>query len=99
MRVLSELFNDSMQLKIIEAFTEKPEERLYVADISRATGVAKITVMRHIKTLLEEGIILKAGKAGQVQFYQLNMENPKAKIILLLESYILKEKLNELLIE
>ena len=99
MSVLSELFGDCPQLKIIECFVENYQDNLYVADISRMTGVSKMTVMKHVKVLLEENIIVKARKAGQVQFYQLNVDNPKAKIILLLESYIVKEKLNEVYVQ
>ena len=61
------------------------------------TNISKITINKHIKILLEEGIIEKKGKAGKIQFYQLNRNNNKAKIILLLEKYIVAEKLEQLI--
>lgn len=95
--VLSKILGDCPQLKIVETFAENYNDKLYVADIVRITGVSKVTVQNHIKKLLSEGIIEKKGTAGRVQFYQLNMENSKAKIILLLEKYIVSEKLGALI--
>jgi Mn-dependent DtxR family transcriptional regulator len=63
------------------------------------TDVSKVTVTSHINKLLEEGIIEKKEKRGTIQFYQLNMNNPKAKIILLLERFIVSERLKKSIVE
>ena len=68
MRVLSELFSDCSQIKIIEAFAENCNEKLYVADIVRIAGVSKLTVMRHVKKLLKEGILRKRELLGMFNF-------------------------------
>lgn len=99
MSVLSEIFGDCPQIKVVETFAENYNDKLYVADIVRMTDVSKITVSNHISKLLEEGIVEKKEKKGTIQFYQLNMNNPKAKIILLLERLIVSERLRELEIE
>ena len=99
MPVLSEIFGDCPQIKILETFAENYSDKLYAADIVRMTDVSKVTVSNHINKLLEEGIIEKKEKAGTIQFYQLNMNNPKAKIILLLERFIVSERLGKLVLE
>lgn len=99
MSVLSELFGEGAQLKVLETFVENYNDKLYAADIIRMTDVSKVTVAKHIRKLLEEGIIEKKEKTGAVQFYQLNLNNPKAKIILLLEQYIVSERLKKMVAE
>ena len=99
MSVLSEIFGDSPQIKIVETFAENYNDKLYAADIVRMTDVSKVTVSNHINKLLKEGIIEKKEKRGPIQFYQLNMDNPKAKIILLLEKFIVSERLEKLIQE
>lgn len=96
MSVLSEIFGDCPQVKIVETFAENYKDKLYVADIVRMTDVSKVTVNKHIKKLTDEGIVEKKEKVGKIQYYQLNMNNPKAKIILLLERYIVSERLRKL---
>ena len=97
MYVLSELFGGCPQVKVVETFTEHYEDVLSVPDIERMTDVSKATVYSHTKNLLEEGVIKKAGKIGKTQFYQLNIENMKAKILLMLERYIVSERLEKLI--
>lgn len=99
MSVLSEIFGNCPQAKIIETFAENYNDKLYAADIVRMTDVAKATVHSHINKLLEEGFIEKKEKIGTIQFYQLNLDNPKAKMILMLESFIVSERLEKLIIE
>ena len=99
MSVLSEIFGNCPQVKIIETFAENYNDKLYAADIVRMTDVHKATVHSHLNKLLGEGFIVKKEKIGNVQLYQLNLDNPKAKMLLMLESYIVSERLEELVIE
>ena len=96
MYVLSELFGDCPQVKIVETFAENYEETLSGSDIARMTGVTKATVYAHINKLLKEDIIRKVRKVGKTQLYQLNNDNPKAKIVLMLERFIVSERLGKL---
>ncbi|CAG0950313.1 hypothetical protein METP2_00169 [Methanosarcinales archaeon] len=96
MYVLSELFGDCPQVKIVETFAENHDETLSGPDISRMTGITKATVYAHINKLLQEDIIKKVKKVGNTQLYQLNHDNPKAKIILMLERFIVSERLGKL---
>ncbi|MCJ7689572.1 MAG: winged helix-turn-helix domain-containing protein [Clostridiaceae bacterium] len=99
MTVLSEIFGNCPQMKIIEIFAENYNDKLYAADIVRMTDVHKATVHSHLNKLLDEDLIKKKEKIGNIQFYQLNLDNPKAKMILMLESYIVAERLEKLAIE
>lgn len=96
MYVLSELFGNCPQVKIVETFAENYEDTLSGPDIARMTGVTKATVYAHINKLLKEDIIRKVRKVGKTQLYQLNNDNPKAKIILMLERFIVSERLGKL---
>ena len=99
MSVLSELFGNCPQMKIIETFAENYNDKLYAADIVRMTDVHKATVHSHLNKLLSKGLIVKKEKIGNIQLYQLNFDNPKAKMILMLESYIVSERLEKLILE
>jgi biotin operon repressor len=97
MYVLSELFGDCPKVNIVETFAENHEDTLSGPDISRMTGVTKATVYTHINRLLKEDIIIKTKKVGKTQLYQLNNDNPKAKIILMLERFIVSERLGKMI--
>ncbi len=97
MYVLSELFGNCPQVKIVETFAENYDDMLSGPDIARMTGVTKATVYAHINKLLKEDIIRKAKKVGKTQLYQFNSDNPKAKIILMLERFIVSERLEKLI--
>lgn len=99
MFVLTEIFGECPEIKIVETFAENYNERLYVSDISRMTGITRITINKHLNRLISEGIIEKKNKVGKAQLYQLDMNNPKAKMILLLERFIVSEKLDKLVKE
>jgi len=88
MTALSEIFGECPQVKILEVFAEESKGMLYIADIIRATKLSKMTVNSYIHKLLDEGIIQKSDKAGKIQYYELNKNNPKAKIITVLMKYI-----------
>jgi|GEM_PF-2258760 len=96
MPILSEIFGDCPQAKIIEAFAEHHEEKLYVADIVRMTGVSKSTVYKHLRKLIAEGVVEEKGSAGNIKFYRLSPSSPKAKIVLALEKVIVSEKFRAL---
>ena len=104
MSVISEIFEECPQVKILEVFAENSEKMLYLTEIGEISGITKITVADHINKLLMEGIIEKKEKVGRKQYYQLNKDNPKAKILSLvkhiedkhLEEFIEKEIMDDI---
>ncbi|WP_048117779.1 hypothetical protein [Methanosarcina vacuolata] len=97
MTALSEIFGECPQVKILEAFAEDNRGMLYIADIIRVTKLSKMTVNSYIHKLLDENIIQKSEKAGKIQYYELNKNNPKAKIILSLVKHIKDQNLEGLM--
>ncbi|MFQ6055448.1 MAG: winged helix-turn-helix domain-containing protein [Methanosarcinales archaeon] len=89
MNMLSRIFGNSPQVKIVEKFVENYEDEI--------SALNKSIIYRHIKKLLSEGIIHKTKKVGKTQLYKLNKENAKAEMILLLEKYMVSERLNKIL--
>jgi DNA-binding transcriptional ArsR family regulator len=93
MFVLSELFEECNQVKILEVLAVN--DQLCIADIVKLTGATKITVTSHINKFLADGIIVKKDKDGRKQFYKLNKNNPKAGILIRLEEVISEERLGD----
>lgn len=82
MHILTEIFGDYPRVKILSAFVENDSDMLYIADITRITNLSKMTVNTHINKLLKECIIQKTKKVGIIQYYQLNENNLKVKVVL-----------------
>lgn len=83
---LSNLFGKSPRLKIMETLAENVGEDISVPYIADITGVAKSTIYAHIYNLVGEGIVKETRKMGKTQFYQLNDEEERAKMVIMLES-------------
>lgn len=97
MFVLSSIFGECSQVKILEAFAIDPEKMLYLTEIEGMTGITKITIADHINKLLKEGIVEKKEKVGRKQYYQLNKDNHKVQVILSLVKHIKDNHLEELI--
>lgn len=95
MLVLSEIFKECAQVEMIEVFVKNHDKMLYLTDIWKKTSLSKTTINKHIEKLLEDGIIDKKNKNGRIQYYQLNLNNPKVKILLRLEEVIASENLED----
>ena len=57
MYILSSLFGDCPEVKIVETFAEYYDDVLSGSDIAQMTDVSKATVYSHIRQLLKEGIV------------------------------------------
>ena len=99
MFVLSKIFGDCSQVKILEVFADHFDEELSIPDIIWLTDMPKTTIYSYIGKLLEEKIILEGSKVGKTQLYHLNNEKEEIKIVLSLVNYIVSEKLAEKLDE
>lgn len=99
MFVLSKIFGDYPEVKILEVFADHFDEELSIPDIIWLTDIPKTTIYSYISKLLEEKILLGIGKVGKAQLYHLNHEKQEVKIILYLVNYIVSEKLTDRLEE
>ncbi len=99
MFVLSKIFGDCPQVKILEVFADQFDEELSIPDIIWLTDIPKTTVYSYVSKLLDEKILLEGEKIGNTQLYHLNNEKEEVKIILSLVNYIVSEKLAERLEE
>ena len=95
MYVLSKIFGDCPQAKILEVFADYFDVELSIPDILWLIDIPKTTVCSHINKLLDERIISEGDKVGNTQFYHLNHEKTEVKIIVSLVNYIVTEKLAE----
>ncbi|HLB72361.1 MAG: hypothetical protein OIN88_02035 [Candidatus Methanoperedens sp.] len=99
MFVLSKIFGDCPQVKILEVFADHFDEDLSISDIIWLTDMPKTTVYSYVTKLLNEKILLEGDKIGKTQLYRLNNEKQEAKIVISLNNYIVTEKLAEKLEE
>lgn len=99
MFVLSKIFGEYPQVKILEVFADHFDEELSIRDIIWLTDMPKTIVYKYINKLLDEKILLKGDKIGDTQFYCLNKQKQEVQIVVSLVNYIVSEKLAERLEE
>jgi DNA-binding IclR family transcriptional regulator len=99
MFVLSKIFGEYPQVKILEVFADHFDEELSISDIMWLTDMPKTTVKQYISKLLDEKILLKGGEVVNTQLYCLNKQKQEVQIVVSLVNYIVSEKLAERLEE
>lgn len=99
MFVLSKIFGDCPQVKILEVFADHFDEELSIPDIIWLTDMPKTTIYSYVRKLLDEKILIEGDKIGKTQLYYLNNEKEEVNIVLSLVNYIVSEKLAEKLEE
>ena len=99
MFVLSKIFGDYPEVKILEAFADHFDGELSIPDIIWLTDIPKTTIHNYINKLLDDRMLLEGNKVGKTQFYYLNTEKSEARNVLSLVNSIVYEKLSEKLEE
>lgn len=99
MFILSKIFGEYPQVKILEVFADHFDEKLSIPDIIWLTDIPKTTVYQYVSKLLGKKILLKGDKIGNTQFYCLNKQKQEAQIVVSLVNHIVSEKLAERLEE
>lgn len=99
MFVLSKIFGDCPQVKMLEVFADHFDEELSIPDIIWLTDIPKSTIYDYVRELVDEKILLEGKKIGKTQLYHLNNKKEEVKIIITLVNYIVSEKLAEKLEE
>jgi DNA-binding Lrp family transcriptional regulator len=95
--VLTDIFGYNPETRILEVFVENWNDELMVSDVSRMSDISGVALKEYITKLLEEGII-EAITTIKPQTYKLNMKNTKAMTILMLERYMVSERLGKILV-
>lgn len=90
MFVLTKLFGDYYQAKIIECFLENYDEELSTPEIIEMAETSRGSSYKYLEYLVSEGIIKKTRKIGKTQLHQLNSKHPLTKVLIELEHLIFK---------
>ena len=99
MFVLTKIFGDYPQVKILEVFADHFDEELSIPDVIWLTDMPKMTIYSYINKLLDDRMLLEGDKVGKTQFYHLNTDKSEAKHVISLVNHIVSEKLSEKLEE
>ena len=82
-----DLFGDSDECRIMEAFAENPDDVLSATDLMRIVDVeSRAVVYQHVTKLIYNNIVILQGREGNIEMYKLNTDNKISKILILLES-------------
>jgi len=97
MYVLTPLFGNYYQSKIIEVFLENNDEELSIPEIIEIAETSRGSTYKYLDYLVKEKIIKKIRKIGKTQLYRLNLRHPTTKILLLLEHERFTENIERLI--
>ena len=96
MYVLTPLFGNYYQSKIIEVFLENYDEELSTPEIIEIADTSRGSAYKYLDYLVKEKIIKKIRKIGKTQLYKLNLNHPTTKILFLLEHERFTESIERL---
>lgn len=98
--ILTELFSDSPQCRIIEIFVENPDDVLSLHEIKRMSSVESgWAVYNCINNLIDLDIVEFCGMDGNIKIYKLNTHNTIVKILITLERSMVAEAIKNIIIE
>lgn len=95
MELLSRIFHEYYQAKIIEILLENHNEEFSISEVMRMADTAQGSTYNYMKFLNKEGLIEETRKIGNVQLYRLNKKNDYIKAFILFEHYLVTSKLDE----
>ena len=85
---MTDLFGASPRVTILEAFAESPDEEFSVPELVAQTGSSRRGVYMHVRQLVEDGVLRASARRGKCQFYRLNEEDKRGRLVPLLDSVI-----------
>jgi DNA-binding transcriptional ArsR family regulator len=85
MSVFIDLLGDTPRVAVLGTFAEYPDQMLSAPDIIAETGKARRAVYYTIERLVEDGIIVVAGRQGKARLYMLNAKDVRAKALPMME--------------
>jgi DNA-binding Lrp family transcriptional regulator len=97
--VLTDIFGKCLHVRILEVLAENAGYDISIPEIHAEVGGAKTTVYSHIKRLEHEGLVKRTRKVGKSQLYTLDLEDPRARMVSVLEKLVVSERLTRVLEE
>jgi len=83
MFVLSKIFGDCPQVKILEVFADHFDEELSIPDIIWLTDIPKTTIYSYVSKLVDENILVDCGEGTQRQLRRADISPTKITKILI----------------
>lgn len=88
MPLLTELFGDSVQVKIIEFLLLHPSKLFSQSQISREAGCSGSSVSRVLEPIMKIGLAKSISLPGEAKIIALNAESPITKELLKLKEVL-----------
>lgn len=95
MKLLSEIFEEYYQAKIIEVILENYNEEFTTKDIMKMAETSQGSTYKYIQLLVSKGILIGTRKIGKIQLYRLNLENNFTQAFLLFEHSLVISELDK----
>jgi len=79
--IITHMLGHSPKVKLMDLLIIGREAEYSITDMAEAAGVGRTTIYRMLDDMLKDKVLVKKGKYGRIQLYQLNMENPEVKLL------------------
>ena len=80
--LLLDTFGDTPLLRVIEFLLMHPDFDYTKSFIAKETGISRITMERTLKKLIRNDLIDKTRTIGNAEWYRLNRESPRVKVLM-----------------
>lgn len=99
--ILTELFGNSEETRITEVFMENPDDEFLLHQVALAAEVGfHEIIQKHIIKLIDNDIVISRlynEFDNDIFIYKLNIDNPKVKMLIMLERTMVADRMNKLL--
>lgn len=92
---LSDLFGRNPQVLLLEALSENVGEEVTVPFLTELTALSKATCYSYMRQMTHDGVVIPTDRVAGVQFYTLNLKDPKWRLVAALHSHLLGEYLED----
>jgi hypothetical protein len=79
--IITHLLGHSPKVKVLDLLIIGRRLPYSITDMAEHAGVGRATIYRMLDDMLKDKVLVKKGKYGRIQLYQLNMENPEVKLL------------------
>jgi len=79
--IITHLLGNSPRVRLMDLLIIGRRLEYCISDMAEYAGVGRSTIYRMLDDMLKNKIIVKKRKIGRIQLYQLNMKNPRVKLL------------------